>query len=1030
MKRFLPLSLILITYLATVFSVAKLVFAYSYGDFVEVNGYQYSACTGSGNFGYTNDNYYVCDANPCGGSGRITVAPDPNGCFSAGVFFANRSSVSEIGGTPTPTTTPTVTSTPTPIPTPTPVPCPYVEIRSTFQSGSDPANVDLTLAVNSQVSAVAVGVKAGGSLEIIPEGKVRNHLTQNTAEAGWDPLFENGADLSNPTGAFQYRFGGTYTLMSTPIDNAGNAIESCVEQSVIGLAGLTVVGCPFRETTVMIADRDKDPFTYYEEDSDQPTFCGYGKGGVCTPTMKTRYQKNLRFKVMRQSLTNQVIDGPPDARILVRRFTSPEIFVQECDATTGGTVNSGDCLSGDGYTDYLLDPNDTSLTALQSGGATDDNYTVQATTLVTKNGQTFEISTPGCIDTDEVQADACLYDSTQAYLRNKFAKPEEFKWTSNFSALRNDTIQFGAFHNFDNPETQSVPAFPTDTVVGLTGPYGINPIYGPGKLSYNPDERKLDLAGKIANGEYRFDVATNRIKDGTTYKLDKSEFCSARGSLKVSTSACVAPAPVTSSTKCCPTKPEGTSWSFSPIIRTLLSPFQALPLRIKLGITKFETTTDTKKIADYFFGRDNEGQVDKGIYFKSAPPYEIADKFPTETEEIQKRRELAQYSFNINNQNETELTKGSLENLPAAAYGAERVHKSWAARPLRDEDLLAINPSKELGNVLGSATPVCSEIRYSTVTENACFTETDGAETDGAGINDFFTIANGGLDTVMNLFTDKLDWLGAYVGGYGTTDTQSVDSAAKRDTAFASGGLNKIFLRPGEESPPEKAGDAKANLVLGFQVNTGSEWQWIPEARIEFPLAQAALRFVGGAKNVVDFIRERGLRPGEVMPEEPLPSGTPTPTPSVTPSVTPPPPAYIPQTDTSVAVATDRKTDIINFVKAHWPASPIESQWNYVYNTGRNYGYNPAFIIALWIEESGASGVSAWDFGCTGAPKNNIPAGLSCMNGLSYKTRPWEEFACKFSEGHYPCSFTINPNFPRNISKYYQCVTESSCSLF
>lgn len=129
------------------------------------------------------------------------------------------------------------------------------------------------------------------------------------------------------------------------------------------------------------------------------------------------------------------------------------------------------------------------------------------------------------------------------------------------------------------------------------------------------------------------------------------------------------------------------------------------------------------------------------------------------------------------------------------------------------------------------------------------------------------------------------------------------------------------------------------------------------------------------------------------------------------------------QINTDVKVDEVNKQRVIEYVMNRWPNSKIADQWDYVYNKALSIGYNPAFIIALWIEESGASHyTNAWDFGCTGASKYDIDSGLSCLAGLTYKNATWEEFSCRYSEGHYPCEYNINEGFPRAIDSWYQRV--------
>ena len=106
-----------------------------------------------------------------------------------------------------------------------------------------------------------------------------------------------------------------------------------------------------------------------------------------------------------------------------------------------------------------------------------------------------------------------------------------------------------------------------------------------------------------------------------------------------------------------------------------------------------------------------------------------------------------------------------------------------------------------------------------------------------------------------------------------------------------------------------------------------------------------------------------------------------------------------------------------------WNESLIKDRWDYVYDEAVKKGWNPAFVIALWIEESGASGVPAYDLGCLGGEANNIESQLNCLFNLSYRNAPFEEFMCIYSDGKAPCDFSVNPNFPGNLGYWYFKIT-------
>lgn len=123
--------------------------------------------------------------------------------------------------------------------------------------------------------------------------------------------------------------------------------------------------------------------------------------------------------------------------------------------------------------------------------------------------------------------------------------------------------------------------------------------------------------------------------------------------------------------------------------------------------------------------------------------------------------------------------------------------------------------------------------------------------------------------------------------------------------------------------------------------------------------------------------------------------------------------------DTSKTLTDAKMTLIVAEVLKLWPNSKI-AQWQYVQQQAIANGWNPALVIALWIEESGASGTNAYDFGCLAATPNNIDSGLNCLfTKISYHNDPFDSFLCKFSEGHYPCTFDKNPNFVVNLNYWY-----------
>jgi len=134
---------------------------------------------------------------------------------------------------------------------------------------------------------------------------------------------------------------------------------------------------------------------------------------------------------------------------------------------------------------------------------------------------------------------------------------------------------------------------------------------------------------------------------------------------------------------------------------------------------------------------------------------------------------------------------------------------------------------------------------------------------------------------------------------------------------------------------------------------------------------------------------------------------------------------YIDYRNSNIAIPEERKQAVINQVLTSWPKSKISENWSYVYDKAVSNGWNPAFVIALWIEESGASGLSAYDLGCLGGNRNDITSQLDCLFNRPYANESFPTFMCMYSEGEDrpDCDFLINPNFPRNLGFWYYQLT-------
>ncbi len=145
----------------------------------------------------------------------------------------------------------------------------------------------------------------------------------------------------------------------------------------------------------------------------------------------------------------------------------------------------------------------------------------------------------------------------------------------------------------------------------------------------------------------------------------------------------------------------------------------------------------------------------------------------------------------------------------------------------------------------------------------------------------------------------------------------------------------------------------------------------------------------------------------------------------------------IPIRDTSVLPQNidQLKADIVS----RWPSSKIEN-FDHIVNRSIEAGWNPSFILTLWVEESGAqNGVSFVDgnpdgytdaLGCDPKhPTNNIDKSLNCVFD-SYQSRTNEDFEnlmCIYGGDDFheaPCTFARdNVNFPGGVKDWYTRIT-------
>jgi len=127
-----------------------------------------------------------------------------------------------------------------------------------------------------------------------------------------------------------------------------------------------------------------------------------------------------------------------------------------------------------------------------------------------------------------------------------------------------------------------------------------------------------------------------------------------------------------------------------------------------------------------------------------------------------------------------------------------------------------------------------------------------------------------------------------------------------------------------------------------------------------------------------------------------------------------------------------RPLDIRDQVRARWSNAQLQN-WDTIVQQSITAGWNPAFVLALWIEETGAQGVPNYTdpLGCAvNQPTTDINISLGCLfrTGASFSNNQFADFMCRYSEGlgkPAPCQFTTNPNFPTNLKSWYSRLVPS-----
>ncbi|HVT00700.1 MAG TPA: M23 family metallopeptidase [Patescibacteria group bacterium] len=131
--------------------------------------------------------------------------------------------------------------------------------------------------------------------------------------------------------------------------------------------------------------------------------------------------------------------------------------------------------------------------------------------------------------------------------------------------------------------------------------------------------------------------------------------------------------------------------------------------------------------------------------------------------------------------------------------------------------------------------------------------------------------------------------------------------------------------------------------------------------------------------------------------------------------------------DTSVL--PQNVTAVQNEIASEFPNAHLYD-WDHVVDSAVRAGWNPSFILTLWIEESGAQGASGYTdaLGCDPThPTTDLNKSLNCVFNSFRNYDNFDDFMCVYGgDGFHkaPCTFNSdNPNFPGNIQKWYTKLT-------
>ena len=136
-------------------------------------------------------------------------------------------------------------------------------------------------------------------------------------------------------------------------------------------------------------------------------------------------------------------------------------------------------------------------------------------------------------------------------------------------------------------------------------------------------------------------------------------------------------------------------------------------------------------------------------------------------------------------------------------------------------------------------------------------------------------------------------------------------------------------------------------------------------------------------------------------------------------------------------ITADTKASALAIANNSWPENILEENWDQVVQASKDHGWNPACVVALWIEESGgshfvATGGSRYSLGCEGAsssdPEVNLQQSLDCFFSRQSQSYYQEfepgsrEWWLVYAEGPGNSGVFDGPqaNFPKNLYSWYK----------